>query len=133
MTLLNDIQLLRDAFSHVGLQLEKDGIANCIHPEHYKYRKRKEAEISLVHFKRIFNENEIIRTANGILLEEEKHYLLEQCLSYEKTVLIYIEFLEKFIYVFSCSCSDSELFSCNRALEKMKDDVPTRSSSGRSP
>lgn len=126
MTLLNDIQLLRDAFSHVGLQLEKDGIANCIHPEYYKYRKKIEAETSLIQFKVNCNKNEIFGNANGILSDDEKKSLQEKSLSYEKTVMIYIEFLDRFRYVFSCSCSDSELFLCNRALEKMKEIIPTK-------
>lgn len=126
MTLLNDIQILRDAFSRVGRQLAEEGIANCIHKEYYKYNKIKEAEISLVHLKDLFGKNELLRTENGILLDERKKYLLKNCLNYEDTVKTYIEFLENFRYVFSCTCSNFELLSCDKALQKMKENIPTK-------
>lgn len=107
---MNDIHLLRESFSFAKNQLAKEGIANCIHPDHYKFKKLRRAEISAIHIKGLLEED------IKILSSQDKICLLENQLEYNETIDIYIKFLKivkkEFLY-------DSIQSACDKALAEM--------------
>ena len=114
----DDIDLLQKSFSRAKLVFLEQGIANCIHPEHYKFEILKKAEISLIRLKQLLSQNDLFDNSFGLLSDEENDSLLRNDIFYDDVMNAYVKFLHKFKMVFEFGF-DCEKTVCDRALVNM--------------